>query len=184
MRKTYRRKKPTGPPTKYRVNERINVPEVKLIDENGEMIGVVPTSQAIKQAQDKGLDLVEISPVSKPPVAKIIDYGSFKYQLEKRIQKQKAKIKKVETKGVRLSLRISDHDREIRLSQAKKFLEKDYKVKIEMILRGREHRHTDLAREIMAKFVDDLKNEPELNIVVEQPLKKAGGKLITIIDNK
>lgn len=184
MRKIYRSKKIKGPPTGYRINERILAPQIKLIDENGEMMGVVSTNEALKTAQERGLDLVEISPIAVPPVAKIMDYGSFKYKLEKRIQKQKAKQKKIETKGIRLSLGISEHDREVKFNQAKKFIDQGDKLKIELPLKGREHQHTNLAREQIFKFIDDLKKEPGYNIIVEQPLAKAGGKLIMIIYNK
>jgi len=127
-------------------------------------------------AREKGYDLVEISPKATPPVAKFLKFGQFKYDLKKKEQQQKAKQKKTEVKGVRLSLRIGKGDLELKSNQTKKFLEEGHKVKIEMLLRGRERAHTDLAREIIENFV---KNLAEAKI--EQPLTKFGGKLIILI---
>ncbi|HLC90022.1 MAG TPA: translation initiation factor IF-3 [Patescibacteria group bacterium] len=167
---------------RYHVNSFIRTPQVRLIDENGENLGVVATSQALSMAQEKGLDLVEVSPLAQPPVAKIINYSKLKYQEEKERRKEKAKQKKIEVKGIRLSLRISPHDIEIRLNQAKKFIGLDDKVRVEMLLKGRERQHFQQAREIINKFVADLNELIPVNL--EQPLAAQGGKLSVLIGKK
>ena len=167
---------------RYRTNEWIRAPKVRLIDETGQNLGVLDTAEALRQARQKGLDLIEVSPVAQPPVVKIINYNKFKYQEEKERRKLKAKQKKVEIKGIRLSLRISKHDMEIRKNQSKKFLEEGDKVKIEMMLKGRESRHKDLARKIINEFTENLNKEIE--IITEQPLNILGGKLSIIIAKK
>ena len=167
---------------RYHVNQFIRTPQVRLIDENGKNLGVVATSQALSMAQEKGLDLVEVSPLAQPPVAKIINYSKLKYQEEKERRKEKAKQKKIEVKGIRLSLRISPHDIEIRLNQAKKFIGLDDKVRVEMLLKGRERQHFQQAREIINKFVADLNELIPVNL--EQPLAAQGGKLSVLIGKK
>ncbi len=167
---------------KYRANDRIKSPQIRLIDENGQNIGIVDTEEAREMAQDRGLDLVEVSPLANPPVVKIVDYSKLKYQEEKERRKEKAKQKKVEIKGIRLSLRISDHDKEVRIKQAERFLKQDDKVKLELALKGRERQHKDLASEIVNKFIKSLNELVE--ITVEQPLNIQGGKLSIVIAKK
>lgn len=167
---------------RHRTNEYIKVPQVRLIDETGENFGVVDTAKALRMAREKGLDLVEVSPKAQPPVAKIVDYSKLKYQEEKERRKEKAKQKKVEIKGIRLSLRISEHDKEIRIKQAEKFLNQDDKVKIEMSLRGRERQHKDLAREIINKFIGSINTS--VPIITEQALNIQGGRLSVVITKK
>jgi len=154
---------------------RIRAPEVRVIDENGQQLGVMPTSEALNIAHDKGLDLIEVSPKSQPPVCKIMSFGQFQYQQSK--QKQK-KAKKIELKIIRLSLKIGKHDLEIKANQAKKFLNEGDKVKIELILRGREKQRLDLAKIIINNFVTE---NFEKIIKFEQPLKIQGGNLSLII---
>ena len=124
------------------------------------------------------MDLVEVSPLSQPPVCKFIDFGKFKYQQEKAEQKSKHKQKKVELKGLRLTLKMGDHDMEVRSKQTTKFLTKGDKVKIEMRLRGREMAHQDLAKEKITKFIEALGD-----IKIEQPLTRQG-RLYSVIINK
>jgi translation initiation factor IF-3 len=167
---------------KHRINQFIRVPQVRLIDETGQNFGVVSTSEALAMAQEKGLDLVEVSPLAQPPVAKIVDYSKLKYQEEKERRKEKAKQKKIEVKGIRLSLRISEHDKDTKAKQAEKFLNQDDKIKIEIILKGRERQHADLAREIINKFISSINGLIPINI--EQPLNIQGGKLSALIAKK
>jgi translation initiation factor IF-3 len=161
----------------YYKNEKIFAPQVKLIDEQGEFIGIFPTKEALAMAREKGYDLVEISPKENPPVAKFLDFGQLQYEEQKKRQKQKIKLKTVEIKGMRLSFRISQHDLEVRINQAKKFLSKKHKIKIEMNLKGREKKHTDLALEIMQKFIEQLGEK----IIIEQPITRLGGNLSVLI---
>ena len=178
MRKTFRPyfRPPTVP--QFRVNREIRVPEVRLIDENGINAGIVPIEDALKRAEEAGLDLVEVYPSASPPVAKILNFHQLKYKQGKEIQKQKARQKKQEIKGIRLSLRISQHDQDMRLEQAVKFLKEGNKLRIELPLRGRENQHQDIARSIMESFIEQLKTRHSLSI--EQPSQRQGGKLSLI----
>jgi len=183
MRRIWRKAKPK-PEKRFRVNQFIKIPEVFLIDENGEMIGVIETQKALAMAEEVGLDLVEVNPSAHPSVAKIMDYGQFKYEKDKKEQKQKVKQKKIETKEIRLSVRISKHDFDFRLKQAKKFLEKGNKLKIDVTLKGREKQHSEKVREIVNQFVASLKEFKDLNIEIEQDLTKQGGRFNIILVNK
>jgi len=184
MRRVYHKPKPDFEEKRFRVNQQIRVPEVFLIDENGESIGVMTTAKAIAMAMEIGMDVVEVNPKVQPPVVKIIDYGHFKYKKEKEAQKQKVKQKKVEIKGIRLSVRISQHDFDVRVDQAKKFLERGDKLKLELILKGRERQHPEKAEEIMKKFYYLLKATPGFNMEIEQALTKQGGRFNIIVINK
>ena len=126
------------------------------------------TRDALSSAREKGLDLVEIAPNAKPPVCKITDYGKYKYEKMKKGRKQKAKSKKVEVKGVRISPRISQNDLLFKSKQADKFIKEGNKVRIELMLRGRENIHRDLAQETFDKFINTMKEE----IKVEQHPKR------------
>lgn len=178
MRKYYHRTQQKPAEKRFRVNEFIRALEVKLIDENGGFIGIMPPEEALKKAREAELDLVEIGPKAEPPIVKIMDYGKFKYQKEKIAQKQKAKIKQVETKGLRLSLRIGEHDKDVRKNQALKFLEQGDKVRIEMVLKGREKSHYSLASQIINQFISELGRD---KIKIEQPLSSMNGRLSIII---
>lgn len=175
----HRQRKPKFNIPEYRVNAKIDVPEVRVIDENGVSLDVLPTARAIALAQERGLDLIEVSPKAEPPVCKFADAGHFKYQKEKEIRKQRAQSKEVETKGIRLTLRIGSGDLGIRVEQAKKFFERGDKVKAEMILRGRERAHFDKAKEVFDLFVQQLGQHYEMK--VEQPLKNQEGKLFMVL---
>ncbi len=166
----------------HKTNQYIKAPQLRLIDETGENVGVVDTVKALAMAKELGLDLVEVSPKAKPPVAKIVDYSKLKYQEEKDRRKEKASQKKTEVKGIRLSLRISDHDKDVRMKQAEKFLNQDNKVKLEIILRGRERQHKDLARAIINKFIITVGLTTP--VIVEQPVNIQGGKLFALIVKK
>jgi len=164
---------------RYRINQFIRAEQVRLIDEAGQNLGVMATAAAIALAQDKGLDLVEVFPLAQPPVAKIIDYSKLKYEETKQLRKIKAQQKKVEVKGIRLSLRISQHDIDVRINQSNGFLADGDKVRIEMILRGREKSRLDLARKIINDFITALNQTKPVK--VEQALTIQGGKLSILV---
>ena len=168
----------------FRSNAQIRVPEVFLIDEGNEAIGVMPTTEALRRAAEVELDLVEVNPKANPPVVKIVNLGQLKYEREKQAHKQKMQQKKVETKNIRLSFRISEHDLEMRLNQAIKLLEKDNKIKAELILRGRERQYPQKAAALMNDFTNKLKANPSFNIEAEQPLTNQGGRFTIILINK
>ncbi|EKD76061.1 MAG: hypothetical protein ACD_43C00237G0004 [uncultured bacterium] len=159
------------------MNEQIRVPQVRVIDEHGAQLGVLDTRNAIQMALERELDLVEVSPVAQPPVCKIVDYGQLRYEANKKERKHKGKQKKTEVKGIRLSLTISDHDIEVRVGQATKFLEKGNKVQIELLLRGRQKIHPEIGRVVVNKFIGLLTTVA----VVESPISQQGGKISAII---
>lgn len=165
-------------------NRQIRVPEVFVIDENGVQIGAMPTAKALQMAEDAGLDLVEVNPVGKPPVVKIMDYGQFKYEKDKAVHRQKQQQKKVDTKAVRLSARISKHDFEFRAKQGDKFLTQGNKLKIELVLKGRERQHPQKARELIEEFVAIIAQNEKLNLVREQDLTVQGGRFTMVLINK
>ena len=135
------------------------------------MQGVVPTSQALQQAQEAGLDLVEVNPTLRPPLAKILDFGQFQYKQQKLASVAKAKAKKTEVKGIRLSMKIGEHDLATRRKQSLKFLEEGHKVRLEIILRGRERAHGERARGLMEQFAATLGED----IFIEVPFSRQGG---------
>lgn len=184
MRIKWRKAQPVKPTIIFRSNAQIRVPELSVINEDGENIGTIETSVALQMAVDAGMDLVEVNPKGNPPVAKIMDFGHFKYEREKKAHKQKLQMKKVDTKNIRLSVRISEHDFDFRLNQAEKFLAKDNKLKIEIMMRGRERQHPQKAMESINRFIDNLKAREGLNIEVEQPLTRQEGRFNIILLNK
>ncbi len=167
---------------RYNVNEAISAPEVRVIDETDTNIGIMPTAQAIATAREREMDLVEINPKAEPPVAQFILFSHFKYQKEKEARKQKANSSVSEIKGIRLSIRIGEHDMNIRLEQAKKFLERGDKVKGEIILRGRELRNTGMAFEVLGKFYKDL--NAMVPVRYEQEITRQGNKITSILIKK
>lgn len=183
MRRTWRKAQPKLE-KKFFINEQIRAEEIFLIDENGENVGQVTVAEALAKARELELDLVEVNPQAKLPVCKIMDYGQFKYEKEKKAHKQKIAQKKIDTKGIRLSVRISRNDLEMRINQAAKFLEKGHKLKLELVLKGRERTHPEKAVEIINSFVAELSAKEGLNIVREQDLTKQGGRFIMILINK
>lgn len=183
MRRIWRRA-PVKQEKKFKVNEQIRVPQVFLINEDGEQIGVMDTAKALEMAKEVRLDLVEVNPKEDISIAKIMDYGQFKYEKDKREHKQKVQQKKIDIKGVRLSVRISQHDFDFRLNQARKFLEKGDKLKVELILKGREKQHPEKARETIDGFIAELQKTEDLNIICEQPLTKQGGRFNIVLVNK
>jgi translation initiation factor IF-3 len=166
----------------YPINEKIRATEVRVIDENGQMLGVMPTFQAISLAKERGLDLIAVSPKAQPPVAKFISYGSFKYQQEKALKKQKAQQKKIEIKEMRISPRIGKHDLEIRVNQARKFIERGDKLSMVVILKGRERQHPELGKEIIENFINSLSQL--ITIEIEQPIKRQGNNFSAVIAGK
>lgn len=183
MRIHYRRRQPIKPDTlDYRANERIHVPEVRLIDENGVFLGVMPTSAALQIARERELDLVEVSPKDNPPVCKLLDFGAFKYQKEKEHRAMKAHAKQVEVKGIRLSVKMGAHDMDVRKGQAIGFLEDGDKLKIEIMLRGREKAHGELATQRINDFIASI--EPTYPLYIEQPVTRQGGNVSAIVGRK
>jgi translation initiation factor IF-3 len=184
MRHHWQRFKPKEEVKEYIANDRIRVPEVFLINDEGVSVGVISTAEALKMAQEADLDLAIMNPKAEPPVAKMVNLGQLKYESEKKAHRQKVAQKKVDIKEIRLSVRIGEHDFNFRLNQAIGFLEDDDKIKIEVILKGRERQHPEKAEEVIYRFIDQLKAAPSINATVEQSLTKMGGRYNIILMNK
>jgi translation initiation factor IF-3 len=149
---------PTMPPAKagLRINEEIRVPQVRLIGQNGEMIGVMSTREALIRAYDAGLDLVEISPNAVPPVCKILDYGKYKYEQQKKASEARKKQKITEIKEIKVRPNIDDHDYEVKMRQMRAFIAQGDKVKVTLRFRGREMVHQDLGVKVLDRIRADL----------------------------
>ena len=144
-----------------------------MIDTTGEQIGIVPTREALRMALEKGFDLVEISPTAKPPVCKIMDYGKYKYELNKKAKSAKKKQHVIQMKEMRLRPKIEEHDYQFKLKHIQEFLEKGNKVKVFVEFRGREMAHQELGHKIIQRLEEDLK---DLGII-EQKAKMEGRNL-------
>lgn len=142
-----------------RINQQIRVREVRLIDDQGEQLGVVATDEALNMAKEKGLDLVEVAPQSKPPVCKLIDYGKYKFEMEKRQRESKKKQKLVKMKEIRMQPKIDSHDMEFKTKHVKDFLDGGNKVKVTIRFRGRELAHTELGAVVLKKVLERLGEE-------------------------
>ena len=136
------------------MNEKIRAREIRVIGDDGEQFGILSVNEALALAAEKSLDLVEISPNATPPVCKIMDYGKFKYEKTKKEKENKKKQKNVVIKEIRIKPHIDEHDKETKISQIKKFIEKEYKVKISLRLSGREKLHAESAVKILDEFAD------------------------------
>ncbi|WP_443081477.1 translation initiation factor IF-3 [Thiohalorhabdus sp.] len=160
-----------------RVNEDIEADEVRLVGSDGEQIGIVSLQDAFDRADDEGLDLVEVSPQAEPPVVKIMDYGKYKYEASKRAHKAKAKTKKVELKEVKFRPKTDQHDYEVKLKNAIRFLKQGDRVKVTMRFRGREMLHQDIGREVLERVEQDLSEHGK----VEQQPKLEGRQMIMVV---
>lgn len=162
------------------INEQIRDREVRLIGEDGEQLGVMPSRDAMKLAAEAELDLVKISPKANPPVCKIIDYGKYKYEQTRRDKEAKKKQKTVELKEVRLSPNIDTNDLNTKMNNARKFISKGNKVKVTLRFRGREMAHMHESRHILedfAKAIEDI-------AVVEKPSKIEGRSISMVLTEK
>ncbi|MDA7426951.1 translation initiation factor IF-3 [Primorskyibacter aestuariivivens] len=163
----------TGP----RVNDKIRSPEIRLIGAEGENVGVVTPRRALEMAQDAGLDLVEISPNANPPVCKIMDFGKFKYEQQKRESEARKKQKIIEVKEVKFRPNTDTHDYEVKMRNVFKFLENGDKVKVTLRFRGREMAHQNLGRELLERVAEDVK---EIGKIENMP-KMEGRQMIMMI---
>jgi len=161
----------------HRLNERIRVPQVRLIDEQGNQVGVVPTYEALQMARDRGLDLMEVSPNAQPPVCKICDYGKFKYEKKKKEQQAKKKQTVIKVKEIQLRPQTEEHDLEYKFKNVRQFLEDGDKAKITIMFRGREIAYADQGFKMMKQLTELVKDVS----VVEAPPKLEGKKLIMVL---
>ncbi len=136
-----------------RINEQIRVREVRLIDEKGEQRGIIPTLEAIRIARDLGLDLVEVAPQSMPPVCKLLNYGKFKFEQEKKVKDSRKRTKVGELKEIRMQPKIAGHDLDFKSAHVREFLEQGFKVKVTIRFRGRELAHTEIGEQVLKKVL-------------------------------
>ncbi len=139
-----------------RVNEQIRVREVRLIDSTGKQLGIIQTKEAMDMAKEAGSDLVEIAPKANPPVCKILDYGKYKFEQEKKEKENRKKQKLLKLKEIRMQPKIEKHDLEFKSKHVQEFLDEGNKVKVTIRFRGRELAHTELGRDVLDRFKDNL----------------------------
>lgn len=175
MIKRYRRQEDTR--KQYRTNERIFAQSLRVLDTEGKQIGVLQKTEALKLAKDQGLDLVEIAPLAKPPVAKIIDFRKFLYQEEKKKREEKKKAKSSETKEVRLGPFMSDNDRSVMVKRAKDFLEDGDKVRLVVYFSGRQITHPEFGHKVLDLALEELSTFSK----VERERRLEGRKLIILV---
>ena len=166
----------TGP----RYNEFINVPKVRVIDENGENLGVMFTKEAIEQAASVGLDLVEISPGADPPVAKYLDIGRFKYEAQKKANEQRKRQKTQEIKEIKMRPNIDDHDYQTKMKKVFQFLEEGDKVKMTLRFRGREMAHNQLGMAVLNRVAEDTSSVAK----IEAHPRLEGRQMLMVISPK
>jgi translation initiation factor IF-3 len=159
------------------VNEGIRAREVRVVDNNGEQLGIMSVREALSIAGERGLDLVEVAPSAKPPVCRIMDYGKHRYEQSKRDKAAKKKQKIVNVKEIRMSPKIDEHDFEVKLRAADRFLKSGDKVKVSVRFRGREIVHADLAK----TKLDNLAAQLQDIAIVERPPKLEGRQMIAVL---
>ncbi|MCL6638249.1 MAG: translation initiation factor IF-3 [Firmicutes bacterium] len=164
----------------FRINEEIRVREVRVVDSEGNQLGIMPVREALRLAEERQLDLVEIAPQAKPPVCRIMDIGKYKYEQSKREKEAKKKQKIISVKEVKLRPNIEDHDFEVKARNAVRFLKDGDKVKATIIFRGREIVHTQLGQQLLQRLAEYVK---DISTVERQP-KLEGKNMIMILAPK
>ncbi|MCH7626750.1 MAG: translation initiation factor IF-3 [Chloroflexi bacterium] len=168
------------PPKEYRVNRRIRVPQIRLVDDEGEQLGVMPVEEAIGKAEERGLDLVEVAPAASPPVCRIMDYGKFRYEAtRKERDARKARKTKAsnDVREVRMKTRIGAHDRSAKTRQVARLLGEGSKVKVSVMFRGREIDHPELGMGLLRAVAEDLVDDA----LLERPPKFEGRFLAMVL---
>ena len=163
-----------------RINEEIGVIRVRLVDQRGQMVGVVARNEALDMAANAGLDLVEIAPNADPPVCKILDFGKYKYEEQKKKNEARKKQKIIEVKEIKLRPGIDDHDYEVKRRSMVKFIEEGDKVKVTMRFRGRELAHQELGMDVLIRVRDDLDEIAK----VEQMPRMEGRQMTMVVSPK
>ena len=160
-----------------RINEMIRVPNVRVVDEDGSQLGVMPTYQALQTAQERGYDLVEVAPTAAPPVVKFLDYGQFKYEQARKEKEARRNQRSVEFKEIRLKPKIGKGDFDTKVRRAIEFLEDGDRVKVTVQFRGREVSHAYIGRDLLTRFGDDIKDH---GTVDRQPLLEGKSMSMTV----
>tara|TARA_Y100001968_G_scaffold171892_1_gene157293 strand:- start:20940 stop:21548 length:609 start_codon:yes stop_codon:yes gene_type:complete len=159
------------------INERIEHPQLRVVDSDGAQLGVIPRAKALDIAKDRELDLVLVSEKANPPVCRIMNYGKFKFEQEKKAKEAKKKSHQTEVKEVKMRYKIAQHDYDVRIGQATRFLKSGDKVKCTVIFRGREIQHTNLAESLLKRMAKDLEEQAE----VQQTPKREGRNMIMFL---
>lgn len=162
------------------INERIRFPKIRVIDTDGAQLGIMTPQDALARADEKDLDLVLVSDKADPPVCRIMDYGKFKFEQEKKAREARKKQHTADVKEVKMRYKIEDHDYNVRVNQAKRFLKDGDKVKATVMFRGREIQHTDLAEVLLKRMATDLEAVAE----VQQYPKKEGRNMMMLLSPK
>ena len=163
-----------------RINEDITADEVRVVGADGEMAGVMSVAEGVKLAEEAGLDLVEVSPNAKPPVCKVLDYGKYKYEQQKKASEARKKQKTVDVKEVKIRPGIEDHDYQVKMRNARKFLENGDKVKVTMRFRGREMAHQDIGFNLLKRMIEELADVGKVDL---HP-KMEGRQIIMVLSSE
>lgn len=162
------------------INERIRFPKIRLIDTDGAQLGLMPPQEALKLAEEKELDLVLLSDKADPPVCRIMDYGKFKFEQEKKAREARKKQHTADVKEVKMRYKIEPHDYQVRVRQAERFLKDGDKVKATVMFRGREIQHSDMAEVLLKRMATDLEGLAE----IQQAPKKEGRNMMMLLSPK
>ena len=162
------------------INWDIRAPEVRVIDPDGKQVGVLSVKEAIRIAEERGLDLVEVAPNSQPPVCRIMNYGKYKYQQSKRTQEARKHQTVIRIKEVKVRPRTEEHDFQFKLRHVKRFLDEGNKVKISILFRGREIAHPEFGKEVLNRFIEGVKDV----MVIEQSPRLEGRNMVMIMAPK
>jgi translation initiation factor IF-3 len=174
------RSRPTRRDDRLRINERIRVREIRVIDDAGQQLGIMPPPQALILARQKGLDLVEISPTAVPPVCRIMDYGKYQYQEQKRAREAKRHQKVIEVKEIKFRPKVDEHDYQFKKHHIERFIEDGDKVKATIFFRGREMAHPEIGHRILMRLIKDLE---EVAMAETMP-RQEGNQMHTILTGK
>jgi translation initiation factor IF-3 len=162
------------------INERIRFPKIRVIDADGGQLGIMTPKDALKVAEDKELDLVLVSDKADPPVCRVMDYGKFKFEQEKKAREARKKQHTADVKEVKMRYKIEEHDYQVRINHAERFLKDGDKVKATVMFRGREIQHVDLAEELLNRMAGDLGGVAE----IQQPPKREGRNITMLMAPK
>lgn len=167
----------------YRINRQIRARQIRLIDETSKQVGIVPLEEALRMAEEKGLDLVEIAPQANPPVCKILDYGKFIYEQKKKEKTARKKQREhaIEVKDIQLSTRIDEHDLKVKLKHMREFLEDGDKVRVRIKFRGRENIHPELGDKLVQRIVEDLS---DIGQIESEPKKEGVFLMFSLIPKR
>jgi len=164
-----------------RINERIRIKEVRLIDEEGEQVGVIATDKALEMARDRDLDLVEVAPDARPPVARLLDYSKYKYEQEQKAKAARKHQQQVNVREIKLRPKIADHDYETKKGHVERFLRNRAKVKVTIMFRGREQAHPERGRALLQRLYDDL---AEIATIEQDPQQEGRNMHMMLVPSK